>query len=152
MILDKSAAQVLYDGMLTDPQLDHPEGVAVHRDGSVWCGGERGQIYRISADGSSMAQVASTGGYCLGMAFDKDDNLYVCDLKHQAVIRVDAKSDTIDKFATDADGRSRGYPTSQSSMMQAGFTSPILMLSRNLVPVSSVSIPMVRVSSGTRSH
>jgi gluconolactonase len=110
MILDKSAAQVLYDGMLTDPQLDHPEGVAVHQDGSVWCGGERGQIYRISADGSSMAQVASTGGYCLGMAFDKEDNLYVCDLKHQAVIRVDAKSDTTDKFATDADGRSLRIP------------------------------------------
>jgi gluconolactonase len=98
MILDKNAAQVLYDGMLTDPQLDHPEGVAVHRDGSVWCGGERGQIYRISADGSSMAQVASTGGYCLGMAFDKEDNLYVCDLKHQAVIRVDTKSDSTDKL------------------------------------------------------
>src|SRR5215218_11021966 len=110
MILDKSAAQVLYDGMLTDPQLDHPEGVAVHRDGSVWCGGERGQIYRISADGSSMAQVASTGGYCLGMAFDKEDNLYVCDLKHQAVIRVDTKSDSTDKFATDADGRSLRIP------------------------------------------
>ena len=75
-----------------------------------WCGGERGQIYRISADGSSMAQVASTGGYCLGMAFDKEDNLYVCDLKHQAVIRVDTKSDTIDKFATDADGRSLRIP------------------------------------------
>jgi gluconolactonase len=57
-----------------------------------------------------MAQVASTGGYCLGMAFDKEDNLYVCDLKHQAVIRVDTKSDTTDKFATDADGRSLRIP------------------------------------------
>ena len=104
MVLDKSAAQVFYDGMLTDPQLDHPEGVAIHRDGSVWCGGERGQIYRISADGSTMAQVASTGGYCLGMAFDRKDNLFVCDLKHQAVVKVDAKSDTTDKFATHADG------------------------------------------------
>jgi hypothetical protein len=27
--------------------LDHPECVAVHPDGSVWCGGEAGQIYRI---------------------------------------------------------------------------------------------------------
>jgi gluconolactonase len=110
MILDKSVARVFYEGMLTDPQLDHPEGVAVHRDGSVWCGGERGQIYRISADGSSMEQVASTGGYCLGMAFDKDDNLYVCDLKHQAVMKVDVKSDTTDKFATDADDRGLKIP------------------------------------------
>lgn len=110
MILDKSVARVFYDGLLTDPQLDHPEGVAVHRDGSVWCGGERGQIYRISADGSSMEQVASTGGYCLGMAFDKEDNLYVCDLKHQAVMKVDVKSDTTDKFATDADNRGLKIP------------------------------------------
>jgi sugar lactone lactonase YvrE len=44
------------------------------------------------------------------MAFDKEDNLYVCDLKHQAVIRVDTKSDTTDKFATDADGRSLRIP------------------------------------------
>ncbi len=110
MILDKSVARGFYDGMLTDPQLDHPEGVAVHRDGSVWCGGERGQIYRISADGSSMEQVASTGGYCLGTAFDKEDNLYVCDLKHQAVMKVGAKGDTIDKFATDADGRGLRIP------------------------------------------
>ena len=42
--LDASAAEVFYDGLFTEPMLDHPEGLAVHRDGSVWCGGERGQI------------------------------------------------------------------------------------------------------------
>ena len=31
--------------------LDHPECVAVHPDGSVWAGGEGGQIYKISEDG-----------------------------------------------------------------------------------------------------
>ena len=85
-ILDTSAARVFYDGLLTDPRLDHPEGLAVHRDGSVWCGGERGQIYRITADGSSIEQVTSTYGFCLGMAFDSEDNLFVCDLKHAAVM------------------------------------------------------------------
>jgi gluconolactonase len=105
MILDKSAAKVFYDGMLTDPQLDHPEGVAVHRDGSVWCGGERGQIYRISADGSTIQQVASTGGYCLGIAFDKEDNLYVCDLKSAAVMRLDARNGALERFADGANGR-----------------------------------------------
>ena len=43
MILDRSAAHVLYDGMLTDPQLDHPEGVAVHRDGSVGAAASAGR-------------------------------------------------------------------------------------------------------------
>ena len=28
--------------------LDHPECIAVHTDGSVWAGGEAGQIYRIA--------------------------------------------------------------------------------------------------------
>ena len=45
--LDTSLARIFYDGLLTEPRLDHPEGLAVHRDGSAWCGGERGQIYRI---------------------------------------------------------------------------------------------------------
>ena len=31
--------------------LDHPEGVAVHRDGSVWAGGEGGQVYRVAPGG-----------------------------------------------------------------------------------------------------
>src|ERR687893_1369054 len=99
MVLDKSAAQVFYDGMLTDPQLDHPEGVAVHRDGSVWCGGERGQVFRVDPDGTSVEEVASTGGFCLGMAFGGDGQLYVCDLKHAAVFRVDPASGRVERFA-----------------------------------------------------
>jgi sugar lactone lactonase YvrE len=104
-VLDESAAKVFYDGLLTEPRLDHPEGLAVHRDGSVWCGGERGQIYRIEADGSSMEQVASSEGFSQGMAFDKEDNLYICDLKHAAVMRLDAKSGEYEKFAEGADER-----------------------------------------------
>ena len=104
-ILDKGAARVFYDGLLTEPRLDHPEGLAVHRDGSVWCGGELGQIYRIEPDGRSMEQVASTGGFSHGMAFDAEDNLYVCDLKHAAVMKLDMSSGTLEKFAGGADGR-----------------------------------------------
>jgi gluconolactonase len=105
--LDASAARVFYDGLFTEPVLDHPEGLAVHRDGSVWCGGERGQIYRIEPDGSSIDQVAAIeGGFSQGMAFDREDNLYVCDLKHGAVVRLDAKSGCLDEFADGADGHS----------------------------------------------
>ena len=113
-ILDPSAAGVFYDGLLTEPRLDHPEGIAVHRDGSVWCGGEHGQIYRIEPDGSSMEQVASSEGFSQGMAFDKENNLYVCDLKHAAIMRLDAKSGEYEKFADSANDRSikiANYPT-----------------------------------------
>ena len=98
-------ASVFFDGTLTDPQLDHPEGLAVHRDGSIWCGGERGQIYRIDPDGSSLDEVASTGGFCLGMAFDRNDDLFVCDLKHAAVMKVETGSGRVERFSSGAPGR-----------------------------------------------
>ena len=46
-VLDVGRAKVFYDGLDAEPMLDHPEGLAVHRDGSGWCGGELGQVYRI---------------------------------------------------------------------------------------------------------
>lgn len=104
-VLGIGAARVFYDGLLTEPRLDHPEGLAVHRDGSIWCGGERGQIYRIEPDGSSMEQVASTDGFSQGMAFDAEGNLYFCDLKHAAVMRLDARRGIVEKFADGAGGR-----------------------------------------------
>lgn len=104
-VLNISAARIFYDGFLAEPRLDHPEGIAVHRDGSVWCGGERGQIYRIEPDGSSMEEITSSGGFSQGMAFDAEDNLFVCELKQAAILRLDAKSGALEKFADNADGR-----------------------------------------------
>lgn len=109
-VLDIGSARVFFDGLFTEPRLDHPEGLAVHRDGSVWCGGERGQIFRIEADGSSMEQVATTEGFCLGIAFDPEDNLFVCDLKHSAVFRLDARSGELGRFADGTDGRGLRIP------------------------------------------
>ena len=95
--------EVFFDGLSSRPRLDHAEGVAVHRDGSVWCGGENGQIYRL-ADGV-LEEVGSTGGFCLGVAFDSSDHLYVCDTIHAAVFRLDTKSGELERFADGADGR-----------------------------------------------
>ena len=104
-VLDIEAAKVFYDGLLTEPRLDHPEGLAIHRDGSIWCGGELGQIYRIAPDGSSIEQIASSDGFSQGMAFDKEDNLYFCDLKHAAVMKLDTQGGSLEKFADGAEGR-----------------------------------------------
>jgi gluconolactonase len=106
VLLSDDRVGVFFDGMLGEPQLDHPEGVAVHPDGSVWCGGERGQIFRLDPDGTSIDEVASTGGFCLGMAFDRSaEHLYVCDLKHAAVVRVDVATGRVERFADGAPGR-----------------------------------------------
>lgn len=92
--------RVFHDGTLTRPQLDHPECVAVHPDGSVWCGGERGQIYRVTADGDRLEEVANTGGFVLGIAFTPDARLlYACDLARRAVFTVDTVTGGIETFA-----------------------------------------------------
>jgi sugar lactone lactonase YvrE len=109
-LLDPSRASVFFDGTVTDPQLDHPEGVAVAPDGSVWCGGERGQLFRVDPDGTSITEIASTGGFCLGLAFGPGGELFVCDLKHAAVFRVDTRSGRVERFADGAAGRPLRIP------------------------------------------
>lgn len=79
--------EIFVDGTVAESQLNHPEGVCVAADGAVWCGGERGEIYRIEPDGSGYEQVAATDGFALGLNFDADGRLYICDAKHRAVFR-----------------------------------------------------------------
>ena len=106
MLLADDQVSVFFDGTVSDPQLDHPEGVAVHRDGSVWCGGERGQIFRLDPDGRSIDEVGSTGGFALGMAFDTTaEHLYVCDLKRAAVFRYETTTGKVETFTDGAPGR-----------------------------------------------
>jgi gluconolactonase len=105
VLLADDRVSVFFDGTLGDPQLDHPEGVAVAADGSVWCGGERGQIFRLDPDGTSIEEVASTGGFCLGMAFDRSGDLFICDMKHAAVFRLEVASGRVDRFCDGAPGR-----------------------------------------------
>lgn len=94
------ACEILVDGTLSDPRLDHPECVVVGPDGAVWCGGEQGQVYRVEADGSGFREVTRTGGFSLGMAFGPDGALYVCDLKSASVLRVDVVTGAFTTFAT----------------------------------------------------
>jgi len=99
-LLDIGAARVFFDGIFSEPRLAHAEGVAVHADGSVWCGTETGDLLRIEADGSRATRMGSTGGFLLGLAFDGEGNLFACDLKHAAVFRYDAKTGAMDRFAS----------------------------------------------------
>jgi sugar lactone lactonase YvrE len=103
MLLADDHVSVFFDGTVHEPQLDHPEGVAVHPDGSVWCGGERGQIFRLDPDGRSIEEVGSTGGFALGMAFDRTaEQLFICDLKQAAVFRLETASGRVERFTDGA--------------------------------------------------
>ena len=46
-ILDVSKASVYFDGIFTQPRLQHPEGVAIDKNGTVYCGTENGEIMKI---------------------------------------------------------------------------------------------------------
>lgn len=107
--------QVFYEGVFTDPQLDHPEGIAIAPDGAVWCGGERGQIFRIEADGSDIVEVASTGGLCLGLTFHPDGrSLMICDAKRRAVFRLDTRTGVLLSFTTGTEERPFGMPNASA--------------------------------------
>jgi len=85
-------------------QLNHPEGLAVARDGSIYAGGETGEVYRISADGMKVQKFAATGGFCLGITLDRDENIYVCDIGRRSLLRVSQRGDVV-VLAEQADGR-----------------------------------------------
>ncbi|MFP4096060.1 MAG: SMP-30/gluconolactonase/LRE family protein, partial [Cyclobacteriaceae bacterium] len=89
--------RVLADG------LDHVEGVAVHPDGHIWAGGEAGQIYKISADGTQVEEVANTGGFVLGIAFNPTAEwLAVCDNRQHCVWKYELASGELSRFADGA--------------------------------------------------
>ena len=84
------SASVFCGGILHPQRLNHPEGVCVDpRDGSLWCGGEAGELYHVSPDGQRIDTVACTGGFLLGVILDRRHRLYLCDLHHQAVFVFD---------------------------------------------------------------
>ena len=95
--------------------LDHPEGVAMGPDGTLWAGGEAGQVYRIDRDTGTATEVANTGGFVLGIAHDASGRLYLCDAGRRAILRVDPSSGASTYGATrPAEGRSRRPTTSPS--------------------------------------
>ena len=97
-ILELERAEILYDGMLREPRLLHPEGVAIGPDGWIWCSSEMGQLLRIPPDGSQLEEVATTGGFTLGIAFEADIALYACDVWNSAVFRLELASRRLARF------------------------------------------------------
>lgn len=108
-LLPISAARVFFDGIFTEPRVAHPECVAVHADGSIWCGTETGDLLRIDAEGKAVERMAATGGFLLGIAFDSAGNCFACDLRHKAMFRFDAASNEMIRFA-DAGIKVPNYP------------------------------------------
>ena len=82
--------------------VDHPECVAFDSQGVLWAGGEAGQIYRFTPEGKSEV-VASLGGFCAGLAFSPEDELFVCNAS-LGIVRVKASGE-FSVFASEAGGQ-----------------------------------------------
>jgi gluconolactonase len=81
--------------------IDHPECLAFDRHGDLWAGGEAGQIYRISPQGS-VQLVTTMGGFCGGLAFSPGGELFVCN-PSLGIVRV-KPSGEFSVFASSAGG------------------------------------------------
>lgn len=79
-----------------------PEDVDVDAEGRIYGGFRGGRIMRFDAKGGSPEVFADTGGRPLGMEFDAQGNLVVCDA-HKGLLRL-AKDGNIEVLATEADG------------------------------------------------
>lgn len=98
-VLDMARGRVFFDGVFSEPRLQHPEGLAIGPDGWIWCGSENGEVLRIDPSGTRIERVANTGGFTLGLAFDGDRALFWCDLKAKAIFRLDLASRRHERFS-----------------------------------------------------
>jgi sugar lactone lactonase YvrE len=96
-----------FETLATD--LDHPEGVAVGPDGSLFAGGEAGQIYRVGV-GGVVDEIASTGGFIYGVVIDGSGDVFACDLGNAAVARVSATTGEVATYSNGTVGRPMRVP------------------------------------------
>jgi gluconolactonase len=78
--------------------LDHPEGLAFDKDGALWAGGELGQIYRVDELGR-VEEIARLGGFCLGLTFSAQQDLWVCNSGLHALMKLDRSGRVLDSIA-----------------------------------------------------
>lgn len=79
--------------------LCHPEGVCITRDGTLYAGGDRGQLYRVEPDGTPR-ELLSTGGLLLGLAADASGRIYAVDVAQRCVWRIDPATKACEPYTT----------------------------------------------------
>lgn len=77
--------------------LDHPEGMAFDSDGTLWAGGELGQVYRINPRGKA-TEAFALGGFNLGLTFSPQQDLFVCNLKKHCLVQVSRRGKVLNTW------------------------------------------------------
>lgn len=88
--------------------IDHPEGLAIADDATIWCGGEAGQIFCGRLDGAP-EQVATVPGRPLGFALDAAGNAYCATIAAPGLFRV-TRDGSVDAVSRGAPGRPAAEP------------------------------------------
>ena len=88
--------------------VDHVEDLAFEEDGTVWCGGEEGQIYRGRLDGEPEI-VARTPGRTYGFALGPDGACYCADVADPGIYRIDSERE-VDRVSAGTDERPAVLP------------------------------------------
>jgi len=68
--------------------LDHAECVAFGPDGRLYAGGYNGQLYVMSPPKFELKQLAQTEGVILGLALDRNNNVYACNQTKRCVQKI----------------------------------------------------------------
>lgn len=91
--------------------IDHAEGLAIDEDGTVWAGGEEGQVYRGRLDGEP-EEVARLPGRTLGFALDGDGNAFCATIAEAGVFRITPEGavDLVSRGAPDRPGTEPNCP------------------------------------------
>jgi sugar lactone lactonase YvrE len=88
--------------------VDHVEDLAFADDGTVWCGGEEGQIYRGRLEGQPEI-LARTPGRTYGFALGADGACYCADVTDPGIYRIDSEGD-VDRVSAGTDDRPTVLP------------------------------------------
>lgn len=88
------------------PESKGPEDVVVDVNGRIYGGLENGKIMRYELDTKTWHTFANTGGRPLGLAFDKGQNLIVCDA-YKGLLSID-QTGSITRLSDEADSKKFG--------------------------------------------
>ncbi len=81
-----------------------PEDVLVGQAGEVYAGSEDGWVYQVDPASGDSRTLVNTRGRPLGLAFDPDGNLVICD-SDKGLLTFDFEDETLETLTDTAEGR-----------------------------------------------